>query len=177
MGTAGASLTEVLGFFLSLSLVAFGGVAAVLPELRRRGVDAEGWLTDTEFAELYALAQAVPGPPILIVTLMGLRAAGLPGALIATAATILPTAILAYTVARAWDRFAGTRWREAIQAGVAPVTAGLLAASAFVLVRTVDRSVVALIITAIVALLATRTRIEPLLLFAVAAALGAVGLV
>jgi chromate transporter len=177
MRTAGAPLQEVLGFFLSLSLVAFGGVGAVLPELRRRGVDVEHWITDAEFAQLYALAQATPGPPILIVTLLGLRAAGYPGALVATAATIVPTSLLVFAVARIWDRFAGSAWRTAIQRGLAPITAGLLAASAFVLVRTVDRSVTAVLITAAVAIVATRTRVDPLSVFAVAAVLGFLGLV
>jgi chromate transporter len=177
MRTAGAPLEEVLVFFLSLSLVAFGGVGAVLPELRRRGVDVEHWLTDTEFAELYALAQATPGPPIIIVTLMGLRAAGYAGALVATAATILPTSLLVFVVARMWDRFAGSEWRNVIQQGLAPITAGLLAASAFVLVRTVDRSVASVLITATVAVVATRTRIDPLSVFVVAAVLGFLGLV
>lgn len=70
--------------FAVLSLLAVGGVTSVLPEVHRVVVDVHGWLTDAEFTRMFALAQANPGPNMLIVTLIGWRVAGLPGALTAT---------------------------------------------------------------------------------------------
>ena len=70
-------LPEIIGNFALLSLLAFGGANAVMPEMHRLAVDRHGWMTDADFADLFALAQAAPGPNAMIVTLIGLRAAGI----------------------------------------------------------------------------------------------------
>ena len=59
-----------------------------------------------------------------------------------------PTCVLAYFVARTWDRFKDARWRMAVQAGLVPVSLGLIGASAFVLARASDHNVYAGLITA-----------------------------
>ena len=72
--------------FALLSLVAFGGATALLPEMHRVVVDNHHWLDDTTLTHRYAIAQASPGPNVLVVTLIGWKAAGLAGALAATLA-------------------------------------------------------------------------------------------
>ncbi|MDX9737331.1 MAG: chromate transporter, partial [Azonexus sp.] len=57
--------------FVILSFVAFGGATALLPEMHRVVVLEHGWLDDTTFTHLYAIAQAAPGPNVLVVTLIG----------------------------------------------------------------------------------------------------------
>ena len=66
-------LLQILVTFGILSLVAVGGANAVLPEMHRQLVDLHGWLDDATFAQLYALAQAAPGPNILVASVMGWR--------------------------------------------------------------------------------------------------------
>ena len=56
-----------------LSFVAFGGATALLPELHRVIVDHHHWLDDTTFIQLYAIAQAAPGPNVLVVTACACR--------------------------------------------------------------------------------------------------------
>jgi chromate transporter len=90
---------------------------------------------------------------------------------------VLPTCTLAYIVARLWDRFKHARWRIATEAGLVPVALGLITASALVIARASDHSIVALVLTLATAGVAYATRINPLWLFAVAAAAGAAGLV
>ena len=92
-------------------------------------------MNDRQFADMFAIAQVSPGPNVIIVTLIGYHVAGLAGAAVATAAMCGPTCLLAFFVARTWDRFKDARWRIAIQAGLVPVSLGLIAASAFVLAR------------------------------------------
>ena len=75
---------------------------------------------------------------------------------------------MAFFVARFWDRFKEARWRIAIQAGLVPVSLGLIAASAFVLARAADHSIYAGLITAATAVVAYWTRINPLWVFVVA---------
>ena len=83
-----------------LSLLAVGGANALVPEFQRVAA-AYGWASADTFAGLFALAQAAPGPNMLIVTLLGLRAAGLAGAVVATVAFVAPAALLAVAVLRA----------------------------------------------------------------------------
>ena len=96
--------------FAGLSLVAFGGANAVIPEIHRQSVEVHHWMTDKDFAALFAIAQAAPGPNFLVATLVGWKAAG-PGALVATAAMCGPSCVLTFWVAKAWDRYRETAWR------------------------------------------------------------------
>jgi chromate transporter len=86
-----------------------------------------------------------------------------------------PTCTLAFFVARTWDRFREARWRASIQAGMVPLSLGLIGASAFVLARAADHNVYAGLITAATAAVAFFTRINPLWIFAVAGVLGLSG--
>ncbi|MBW3537139.1 MAG: chromate transporter [Actinobacteria bacterium] len=63
------------------SLLAIGGVSVILAELHRVIVVSTGWMSETEFASLFALAQAAPGPNMLFVTLIGWSMAGITGAI------------------------------------------------------------------------------------------------
>jgi chromate transporter len=169
-------LVSLAAVFGELSLLAFGGTNSVLPEMQRQVVSVHGWLTAQQFASLFALAQAAPGPNMLISTLIGWRVAGLPGALVATGSLIGPSSLLTYATARLWHRAHGAAWRSIVQAGLTPVTVGLVAAAAWMLATATATGAVAAGITAATALLLVTTRIHPLLLLAAGAAIGAAGL-
>jgi chromate transporter len=160
-----------------LSLIAVGGGISVLPEMQRQVVDVHGWMSSTEFAELFALAQAAPGPNILVVTLIGWNVAGLAGALVATAAMCAPCAFLSYGVAYVWDRFRRKPWRIALQAGLAPITVGLVFAGGYLVTHAAVHSVPAYGIAAATTAVVLFTRIHPLWMFALAGALGILNLV
>ena len=66
--------------FAVLSFFALGGASTVVPELQRQMVEMRGWLDDRQFSELYAIAQAAPGPNVMFVALLGHFIAGVPGA-------------------------------------------------------------------------------------------------
>jgi len=170
-------LPQIVGNFALLSLLAFGGANAVMPEMHRLAVDRHGWMSDAEFADLFALAQAAPGPNAMIVTLIGLRAAGLAGALAATMAMCLPSCILTFAVARLVDRFRDSPWRAVLQDGLAPVTVGLVLGSGLVLTRAADQTALAYALTALAVLWVLTTRWSPLWILAGAAALGIAGIV
>jgi chromate transporter len=161
--------------FTVLSVLAVGGVTAVLPEVHRVVVEVHHWMTDAEFTDLFAIAQASPGPNMLIVALIGWHVAGLPGALVATAAICVPSCTLSYFVARVWERFRGTAWRRAVEVGLAPITIGLILATGWLLARGAQTGWTTSAITVCTAALVTFTRINPLWLFAAAGALGLAG--
>ncbi len=161
--------------FAELSLLAIGGVASTLPEMARQAVDVYHWVDRAEFAGLFGLAQAAPGPNMLIATLLGWHVAGLSGALVASTAMVLPSSTLTVFAAGAWERFRTARWRRVLQAAITPITAGLLLAAATLLVRNADRDWPAILITAGVAAITLRGRLHPLWLLAAGALIGVVG--
>jgi chromate transporter len=163
--------------FTSISLMAFGGANAVLPEMHRQAVELRGWVTEPQFADMFAISQVVPGPNVMIVTLIGFHLAGLIGALVATLAMCGPTAVLAYVLARAWDRLQGARWRAVVEAGLVPISVGLVAASAAVLTIATGTNLVAALIVLVTAGISYFTRWSPLWPLAAGALLGLAGLV
>jgi chromate transporter len=172
----GSVVWQLIVMLVPLSLVAIGGVNSVLPEIHRQVVDSYGWLTDGEFAGLFALAQAAPGPNIaLLVALIGWRMAGGVGIVVALLAMSVPSGLLAYCMTRAWHRFRAARWRRPVQAGLAPVAVGFVLASGMVLIRAADTTPVAYAASAATAVLMLRTRLHPLLILGGAAALAVAG--
>jgi len=100
----------LISTFGLMSLFAVGGANAAIPEMHRIAVDVQHWMTDKQFADVYAISQLSPGPNVLIVTLIGYAVAGIAGALTATLAMCVPTAVLAYWVSRLMTRSSHSRW-------------------------------------------------------------------
>ena len=168
-------LIELAAQFLVLSLLSIGGANAVIPEIHLRAVETEHWLTDTDFAQLFALSQAAPGPNVLIVSLIGWKVAGVLGGIVAMLAMSGPSSVLTYGVAHVWERWRDAPWRIAIQRGLAPVTVGLILASGYILTRSADHTWSAYAISGATLLLSLSTRLHPLWMLGVAAAMGAFG--
>ncbi len=167
----------LISTFGLMSLFAVGGAAAAVPEMHRIAVEVHHWMSEKQFADAYAIAQLSPGPNVLIVTLIGYAVAGIPGALAATLAMCLPTALLAYFVSRLLNRPGQSRWPAMIQAALVPLSIGLMAASALILAQSTDRTLAALLLTVAVALIASVSRINPLWLLLAGGLLGFAGIV
>ena len=163
--------------FAILSLLAVGGANAIVPELHRQAVEIRGWMSERQFADMFAIAQVTPGPNVILVTLIGFHVGGLAGALVATAAMCGPTCVVAYFVGATWERFKDAPWRIAIQAGLVPVSIGLLCAGAILLARVADHNWIALAVTMATAIVAFRTGLSPLWMFGIGGLLGLVGLI
>ncbi len=163
--------------FTLLSFVAFGGATALLPEMHRVVVENHHWLNDTTFTHLYAIAQAAPGPNVLVVTLIGWEVAGLAGALAATTAMCLPMSILIYLLIDRWERFAGKRWQKAISLGVSPLAVGLIFSGATLIAQAADFGWAAWLLVLAAAIANLRLKLHPLWFIAAGAALGLAGLV
>jgi chromate transporter len=168
------SLVSTFGL---MSLFAVGGANAAIPEMQRIAVDVHHWMSDRQFADIYAISQLSPGPNVLIVTLIGYAVAGFGGALAATLAMCVPTAALAYFVSRLLRRSTQSPWPSIIQASLVPLSIGLMAASALIVAKAADQNITGVILTLAVAAVAFATRLNPLWLLLAGGVLGAVGLI
>jgi chromate transporter len=163
-------LLAIFGAFAPMSVLMFGGANSIIPELHRQVVDVHAWMSGEEFATLFALAQAAPGPNILIVSLIGWQVAGLGGLLAATVAINAPHCFLTYfvggIVAKASD------WARAFKEALVPVTTGLIMGSGVVMARAADHDLLTLAISAATAGYVVFTNRNPLWALAVAALAG-----
>lgn len=166
---AGSASAALLLIYAQLSLVAVGGVNTTLPEMQRQVVEVHGWMSPSEFVALYALAQAAPGPNMLVSTVVGWRVAGWLGALAATLGIIGPSSLLTWATSSAWHRFREKAWRQRVQAGVTPVTVGLVVTSAVLLTTSTTASWWTGAISVATAAAVLWTRVHPLLMLAAGA--------
>ena len=120
------SKTDLFWSFTFLALQGFGGVLAVV---QRELVDKKQWLTLDEFVEDWAVAQIMPGPNVVNLSLMiGGRCFGLAGALSALAGLLLAPTLVVLLLAAAVAGFADTAVAQGMLRGMGPVSAGLIAA-------------------------------------------------
>lgn len=164
-----ATLFQIAAMFSVLSLLAFGGGAAVLPDMQRQAVEVHHWLTSREFLDMFALSRTIP-PGSMIVVLIGQKAAGILGGLVALFAMFGPSSLLAFAVARVWHRTGGAAWRETLERALAPVSIGVTIASGLALARSTEHDWAAYGITATTTLLLALTRLHPLVAMGAGAA-------
>ena len=166
---------QILTMFASLSLLSIGGGNTVLPEMHLKSVSVYQWMTDQQFADVFAISQAAPGPSILIVTLIGYKAAGIFGAILATVAIIIPAGLLVYFVSQVWEHAKNSPVRNAIEKGFAPLTVGLVLASSYVMSRAADHGWTAYLLTAACTAIFVFTKINPLIVVGFAGLIGWMG--
>ena len=121
------SLTDLFVSFTLLALQGFGGVLAVV---QRELVEKKRWLTREEFVEEWAVAQIMPGPNVVNLSLMiGHRYFGLRGALAALAGMLTVPLVVVLLLAMVYAQFAGHPGVAGALRGMGAVAAGLIAAT------------------------------------------------
>jgi chromate transporter len=162
-------LLSFVALFVPLSLVSVGGGQTLVAEIHRQVVDNHHWLTETQFVDAFAISRMAPGPGTLLVTLLGWDIAGVWGAVVASLAIFVPSALLVYGLARLWARYRGARWQIALEAGLRPVAAGMILASGFVLLQALEGGWPARCIALASTALLLVTRVNPIALMALGA--------
>jgi chromate transporter len=132
------SLSDLFISFTLLALQGFGGVLAIV---QRELVERKRWLTQEEFIEDWAVAQIMPGPNVVNLSLMiGGRYFGLPGALAALAGLLAVPLVLVLALAVLHDRFADSPLVAGALRGMAAVCAGLIGATGIKLAASFRKS-------------------------------------
>jgi chromate transporter len=168
-------LSALFFHFLALWFVAIGGPSAILPDINRYVVDLHHLLSNREFAELYTLAQAAPGPNVMYTTLIGWHLAGWSGALATTIPLLVPATTLTLIVGHFIERYPDAPILRAIRRGLTPITIGLMFAGATVLMRAVSHDWRGYLTTILTAAIVLRLTCNPLWMLAAGAILGIVG--
>ena len=126
-------MLQIAFYFALLSLVSVGGIPSVMPEMQRLVVDVQGWMSAAEYTQLFAIAQAAPGPNVLVTALIGWKVAGFAGGLVALGAFCGPAAVLAYSIGGYWDRMRDAPWRNVFQRALVPISVGFIVSGGYVL--------------------------------------------
>jgi len=117
--------------FLEVGAFAFGGGYAALPLIERVIVDRYGWLTLKEMTDVVSISQITPGPIALnAATFVGTRMAGIPGAVVASAATVLPQTVLLLILGYFFFRGKRSSVIERACGSLRPGVTGLIGAAA-----------------------------------------------
>ena len=162
--------------FALLSLMAIGGVSSILPDMQRYVVEANHWLSARQFADIYALGQAAPGPNMMFVTLLGWQLAGWAGAIVTTLAIICPPILLTLAVTRLSANNPDAPLGRAIRGGLGPIAIGLTLSSGWILAHSSDHSWPAAALTLLTIALVMRTRLNPMWLILAGAIAGMTGI-
>ncbi len=172
-----APVTALLVHLLGLSLISFGGIPAVLPDLHHFVVAENGWLSDRDFANCFAIVQVLPGPNmILMMGFIGWKVGGVIAAVASAFAIFVPSSVLCYAVFRLSERFRDTAWQRIVRRGIAPVTIGVVVAGGYIVALASNSGWLSSAVTAAAAAALLFTRINPLWLLAGGGALGGIGL-
>lgn len=177
-------LLDLFLTFLMIGLVSFGGGYAVIPLIREEVVIRHQWMTAQEMSEAIAVASMAPGPfAVNSAVVIGYSEAGIVGAVVAAAGTVLPTFVLIVLLGAIYVK---VRRHELVQSafyGLRPIIAGLVVyAAIFMAVNNrlfTDFSWPAVGWTAVflLSLTALYFRLHPLYVILIAGAIGAIGFV
>ncbi|MCH7394900.1 chromate transporter [Acinetobacter dispersus] len=158
--------------FTQLSLLAFGGGNAILPEMQHQVVTVHQWMSAEQFSSLFAMAQAAPGPNMMIVPLVGWHVAGPAGLLVTSLAKFGPSSIITIYALKFWERFKDNPLRARFEKALKPITVGLVLVSAWLIADASAQNLLLVMIVIITAILGMFKKIHPLWVMAAGAGLG-----
>ena len=120
-------LFELFLSFLQIGLFSVGGGYAAIPLIQSQTVEIHAWLTETEFMDLATIAEMTPGPIIVNgATFVGLKIAGIPGALAATFGCILPSLIIVSLLAWVYRRYRELPVLQSVLSSLRPAVVALI---------------------------------------------------
>jgi len=164
-----ARLLALILVFGPLSLISFGGGQAIIADMQHQVVDIQKWMSGPDFADLFAISRAAPGPSTLIAALIGWQVAGFAGAIVGTLAIYVPSSLVVYGAVRWWHASKESPWRTALERGLMPVAVGLVFAGALAVLEAAHVSALQIFTTVVAAALLLYTGMSVYAIMAVTA--------
>lgn len=116
--------------FFQIGMFSIGGGMAAMPLIQNQVVDLHNWLTMTEFTDLITIAEMTPGPiAINSATFVGIRIAGLPGAIIATIGCVFPSCVIVSFLAWVYYKYKDLTVIQGVLSGLRPAVVALIASA------------------------------------------------
>lgn len=123
--------------FLQIGLFSFGGGYAAMPLIREQVVTTHGWLSMGEFTDLITISQMTPGPiAINSATFVGLKIAGIPGALVSTLGCILPSCVIVTIIAKLYLKYRGMELLQGVLNSLRPAVVAMIASAGISILTT-----------------------------------------
>lgn len=122
--------------FLQIGLFSFGGGYAAMPLIQGQVVTLHGWLTMSEFTDLITISQMTPGPiAVNSATFVGLKIAGIPGAVVATAGCILPSCIIVTILAKLYLKYRKMDLLQGVLRSLRPAVVAMIASAGILILK------------------------------------------
>ncbi len=122
--------------FLQIGLFSFGGGYAAMPLIQGQVVTLHGWLTISEFTDLVTISQMTPGPiAVNSATFVGLKIAGIPGAVVATAGCILPSCIIVTILAKLYLKYRKMDLLQGVLRSLRPAVVAMIASAGILILK------------------------------------------
>ena len=116
--------------FLQVGMFSFGGGYAAMPLIQGQVVTAHKWLSMSEFTDLITISQMTPGPiAVNSATFVGIKIAGIPGALVATFGCILPSCIIVTVIAKLYLKYRNMAMLQGVLNSLRPAVVAMIALS------------------------------------------------
>ena len=116
--------------FLQIGLFSFGGGYAAMPLIQDQVVTAHGWLSMPEFTDLITISRMTPGPiAINSATFVGMKIAGVPGAIAATVGCVFPSCVIVTLLARLYLKYRDMSLLQGILGSLRPAVVAMVAAA------------------------------------------------
>ena len=121
---------ELFWCFFQVGLFSIGGGYAAMPLIQTQVVDQHAWLTLNEFIDVITISQMTPGPiGINSATFVGIKIAGIGGALVATLGCVLPSCIIVLTLAHFYFKYQNLTAVRGILNGLRPAIIAMIASA------------------------------------------------
>ena len=122
--------------FLQIGLFSFGGGYAAMPLIQGQVVTPHRWLTMSEFTDLITISQMTPGPiAVNSATFVGMKIAGIPGAVVATAGCILPSCIIVTILARLYLKYRNLDLLQGVLKSLRPAVVAMIASAGILILK------------------------------------------
>ncbi|MCK6597975.1 MAG: chromate transporter, partial [Bdellovibrionaceae bacterium] len=161
--------------FFIISLIAIGGVSAVVPEIHRVFVEHYHLMDEQLFTQLFAISQAAPGPNVIFVGLFGWQVAGVMGAVVSLFSLCVPTLLLAVMFEKTGSQYQSKKWYNVIKLSLSPIAIGLLLSTSTLLIKK-DFNWKMIVFISVIVFILSKWKLNSIYLLFIGIIVGALGL-
>lgn len=167
-------LFEMFLTFLKIGACTFGGGYAMIPIIQNEIAVKREWMDERDFIDALALAQGSPGPVAVNVGIyVGYKVKGVPGAIVATLGTVLPSFFIILIIAKFFYQYRGNLIIEKIFLGIRPAIVALILSAVYKLMKSIKLGYIGALISVFTVLIIVFLGVNPIYLI-IAGALGTV---